>query len=374
MDYRAYLKSIYFDVNCPASFTGPGKLYQFVKSQGKYNISRNKIKHWLQEQDVYTLHKDIKRKFSRRRIITSGVDIQWGADLASVSNTAKYNVSVNYLLVVTDIFSKYLFVEPLKTKRAKDVADAFDRILRHGRSPQILQTDKGGEFNNRLFKSELRKKGIGYFTSQNEDVKVSPVERIIRTIRNKMHKMFQSNRSYRYLEHLQALVDSYNQTPHRSLPDNMSPAEVTKENEAVIWDYMYNKHRPDFFRPSKSNSRFKFNVGEMVRLAYVKYPFQRDYQQKWTSEIFKISNRSIKQGVPVYNLTDLANDKVSGTFYQEELQLIKKDENALWIIEKVILKRKRNGDYEYLVKYEGWPDKFNSWVKKDDIETINSKQ
>lgn len=366
MDYKEYLKSVYYDVESPGSFTSPEKLYQVIKSRGQFKISRNKIKQWLREQDVYTLHKDLKRKFIRRKIITSGVDVQWGADLASVSNTAKFNDGTNYLLVVVDFFSKYLFVEPLKTKRAQDVLRGFDKIFRHGRKPHIIETDKGGEFYNKLLKSKLQKLDVNYFTAQNENIKVSPVERVIRTFRNKMHKFFQRNRTYRFLEHLQDLVDSYNATPHRSLPQQMSPSQVTKQNEALVWDYMYNKQPNQPIKPE-----FAFKLGDLVRIAYNKYAFQRDYQQKWTSEIFKISERSIKQGIPVYKLIDFSNEAIVGTFYKQELQKVDKNQDALWIIEKVI--RKRKGGKEYLVKYLGWPSKYNSWIKKSDIQAISDR-
>lgn len=367
MDYRDYLQSIYFDAKSPGSFTSPEKLYQVIKKEGKFVISRNKIKRWLREQDVYTLHRDVKRKFTRRKFITSGVDVQWGADLADVSNTSKYNDGVTYLLIVIDVFSKYLFIEPLKSKRAKDVLQAFERVLRHDRAPHILQTDKGGEFNNKLFKSGLGKRDIVYFTAQNENIKVSPVERVIRTFRNKLHKLFQSKRSYRYLEDLQGLVASYNSTPHRSLPNRLSPTDVNKDNEAIVWDFMYNRNQND---PPALKQELKFKIGDLVRLAYNKYTFQRDYQQKWTSEIFKVAERFISQGTRNYRVDDFAGDAVIGSFYEQELQGVSKDEDALWIVEHILRKRKRGGTEEYLVKYEGWPDKFNSWVRKDDIRNI----
>lgn len=371
MDYRDYLKSVYFDVKHAGSFTSPEKLYQIVKNEGKYDISRNKIKQWLKEQDVYTLHKDLKRRFTRRQIITSGVDVQWGMDLANVSNTSKFNDDVTNLLMVIDVFSKYLFVQPLKSKRATDVLAAFDRILQDGRVPQIVYSDKGGEMNNRLFKSYLGKRNITYFTTQNENTKVSPVERVIRTFRNKMHKFFRFERSYRYLEHLQELTDSYNSTPHSSLPRHMSPADVSKENEALVWDFMYNKPRDKEVSTLNKQRQFKYNIGDLVRLAHNKYTFQKDYEEKWSSEIFKISERLIRQGIAVYRVTDFSNELITGTFYSQELQHVRKNADALWFVEKVIRKRKRKGVEEYLVKYEGWPDKFNSWVKKNDIENIN---
>ena len=310
MQYKDYLKSVYYDVNSPASFTSTEKLYQAVRRLGKYKISRQKIKQWLQEQDVYTLHRGVKRKFSRRKIITSGVNIQWGADLASVVNIAKYNSGVKYLLIVLDVFSKYLFVKPLKSKRAKDVTEAFNRILQEAQghhSVQILYFDKGGEFNNRLFKSYLQKNNIKYFTTQNENIKVSPVERVIRTFRNKMHKLFQSTRNYRYLEKLHDLAQSYNSTPHRSLPNHMSPSDVNEENEAIVWDHMYNNSKEN----DRTHATFKFIVGDLVRLAFNKYTFQRDYQQTWTSEIFKISERLVSQGIPVYKVIDFLNEPIT---------------------------------------------------------------
>jgi hypothetical protein len=58
MDYRDYLKSLYFDVNSQGRLQA-SKNYQVVKREGKYELPRVKIKHWLQKQDVHTLHRDI---------------------------------------------------------------------------------------------------------------------------------------------------------------------------------------------------------------------------------------------------------------------------------------------------------------------------
>jgi hypothetical protein len=297
---------------------------------------------------------------------------KWGADLATVTNTTKYNDNVRYLLVVMDEFSKYLFIEPLKSKRATEVLTAFQRILNQGRTPQSLQTDKGGEFNNRLFKTELQKIGIKYFTTQIENTKVATVERVVRTIRNKLHKLFQSKRSYSYLTNLNDLVQSYNLTPHRSLPNHMCPADVTKENEALVWDYMYKKKEERSTNLAKE--KFRYNVGDLVRLAYNKFAFQRDYMQKWTSEVFKISDRFVRQGIPNYTVIDLLGSPIIGSFYGEEVQKVGKDENALWVVEKILRKRKHAGMEEYLVKFDGWGDRFNSWVNKADIVDIGTSE
>ncbi len=77
----------------------------------------------------------------------------------------------------------------------------------------------------------------------------------------------------------------------------------------------------------------------MVRLSYKRYTFQRDYQRKWTSEIFKISDRFVRQNTPIYKVKDFLDDVLDGTFYEQELQKVVKADDALWIIEKRI----RNG-------------------------------
>ena len=57
------------------------------------------------------------------------VDSLWEADLAFVQDVAKENDRVNYLLVVIDVFSKYVWVRQLENKTAHSLLEAFDSIL-----------------------------------------------------------------------------------------------------------------------------------------------------------------------------------------------------------------------------------------------------
>ena len=53
---------------------------------------------------------------------------------------------------------------------------------------------------------------------------------------------------------------------------------------------------------------------------------------------------------------------LDGIFYEQELQKVKITDEV-YIIEKVLKTKKVKGKTEYLVKWRGFPDKFNSWVK-----------
>ena len=60
------------------------------------------------------------------------------------------------------------------------------------------------------------------------------------------------------------------------------------------------------------------------------------------------------------NITDLNNEEIIGTFYEQELQGTRQNE---FRTEKVI---KKKGDKLY-VKWKGYNSSFNSWIDKKDI-------
>ena len=65
------------------------------------------------------LHKPVKRKFERRRVLVNGIDKIWAADLADMKAFSNFNQGFKFLLPLIDIFSKYGWIIPLKIKRVK---------------------------------------------------------------------------------------------------------------------------------------------------------------------------------------------------------------------------------------------------------------
>ena len=69
----------------------------------------------------------------------------------------------------------------------------------------------------------------------------------------------------------------------------------------------------------------------------------------------------------VFKLRDKSGEELKGTWYQE-LQEIKRNR---YLVEEVFRKRiSKEGDREFLVKWKGWPEKFNTWVPTTDLERL----
>ena len=138
--------SKYHDVHTQASLGGVNR---FAKA---HKLPLKKAQRVLEQDLAYTLHKPLRRRFPTLPVIVGGLDDQWVIDLVEVQPLAKYNRGVRYLMTVVDVLSKYVWVQPLKAKTGVAVVKAFDKILRQGRKPNRLQTDRGKEFYNRAFK------------------------------------------------------------------------------------------------------------------------------------------------------------------------------------------------------------------------------
>ena len=75
----------------------------------------------------------------------------------------------SYVLVVQDVFSRFLWTEALVNKKPQTVAQAFEKILQKaGNAPRSLTTDQGPEFSG-PFTDMLNTKGIVASQKRPED-------------------------------------------------------------------------------------------------------------------------------------------------------------------------------------------------------------
>ena len=79
----------------------------------------------------------------------------------------KYNKGIKYFLCVIDIFSKYIWVVPLKDKTGISINNAFREIISKGRKPNKMWVDQGREFYNKLLKRCLKINNIEMYSTYN---------------------------------------------------------------------------------------------------------------------------------------------------------------------------------------------------------------
>ena len=184
------------------------------------------------------LHKPI-RKFNKRKVYSSFKDNIWGVDLADMQLRSKNNKEIRYLLCAIDLFSKYVFVVPLKGTKGITIANAFLRILgKSKRKPNKIWADQGSEFYNTHFKKWLNDNKIEMYSIHN-DRKSVVAERFIRTLKNKICKYMTAISKNVYFNVLNYIVDEYNNTCHKTI--KMKPTDVKNDSFAEYNRESYEK-------------------------------------------------------------------------------------------------------------------------------------
>jgi len=351
MDFKL-LERLYYDQKHPAGYSNAEVLYRYAKDEG---YTRAEIKKWLRKQRTYTLHRPARKHYIRNRIMVYRIDEQWEVDLADLVADIDVNDGWRYLFCCIDVLSKYAWVIPLKTKSAPSLVEGFEKLFSSTeRRPETIRADKGGEFVNKKVHAYLKKKNIRFFTSQNE-TKAAIVERFQRTLKGYMWRYFTQKGSNRWIDILPDMVHAYNNRVHRSI--KMKPVQVTKENVTLVRTNLYPNKYLDI--------RYKFRVGDFVRISKNKSAFEKGYKENWTEEIYTVTKRFARKP-PVYNIKDSQENTIVGTFYAEELQKVEKPE--LFILDEILQERGRGKKKEVFVSWKGYPKEANQWIPASYIE------
>lgn len=382
-----YLKKIYTDPSHPGSFSGPAKLKQVVDREGKHKISAKEISAFLEKQDTYNVNRTVRRTFRRGRIVTRGIKDQYDLDLIDMGRLSKHNDDVKFLLTAIDDFSRVAMVKPLKDKKANTVLEALKLMLSGTNKPRAVRTDFGAEFKNGKVKELFEMNNIKHFFAH-LPLKAQMIERFNQSLKQLIYRYLHNRNTYRYIDKLAAIVHSYNQRPHRSL-GNISPNQVTKTNEIPLWNEMY-INRPyrkvhttrgkakSSSRSSNSGdylkrvSRFKFKRGDLVRVSYNRRTFERSFNQRFSEEVFRIRQRFLRDNIPVYLLADLQGSVIFGKFYGPELVRVSKSDDSLFKVEKILKRRGKGKRREVLVRWLGYPPKFDSWQPLSSVKAIGN--
>ena len=202
------LHELYCNPKFPASLLSLQKFYREAK-KGINDFTYRNIVAWSKQSETYTMHKSARKNFCREQIYTNSIDYLWEIDLVDVSRLKEYNEGYTFLLVCIDTFSKYVWIRPLKKKTGEATVEAFMDIVRKDvRTPKNIHYDQGTEFTNRQFQQLIKSMNSNGYEAIN-DTKGAIVERVTRTLKNKMYRYFKAENTFRYMDVVQDLVESY---------------------------------------------------------------------------------------------------------------------------------------------------------------------
>lgn len=304
----------------------------------------------VKAQIVREIFKPARKKFPRRHVEVRGIDETFQADLIEFLPYARENDGHRYALTCIDIFSKFGFIEILKSKSAQNVSDAMRRIFETtGRVCKNMHTDQGSEFKG-AFKQLMQEYSVNHYHTQSH-LHASIVERFNKTIKIQLFKELHYHGSVRWIDFIHSVLNQYNYRVHSTI--KMAPANVKKIHEKSLLETVYSR-KYTLVPP-------KYKVGDCVRISKYKALFDRSFHPSWSTEIFKIAR--VRYTTPItYDLIDYQGDPVVGSFYEHEIAKTKYPDT--YLIERVL---KRVGPNRFLVRWVGFDSSHDSIVDGKDI-------
>ena len=325
---------------------GTFAIKQIINNKQRFGLGNFTMKDLSEE-----LNKPVINKFKRKKVIVNHIDEIHSCDLVDMIKYSRVNRGYKHIFTNIDIFSKYAWSFPIKSKKISDIKPCFQKIFKE-RKPKYIWSDQESSFFSKEMLTFFKDNNVKiYHTHSN--LKAVVIERFNRSLRELMMKSFVKNNNTVYYNILPELIKKYNNRFHRTI--KMRPIDVNKSNEKHINNTVYNY--------DITNKKPKYKINDLVRISLKRRELfdKPSANIKWSEELFKIYKIN-KSNVITYQLKDMNNEIIKGIFYEKELQLTKNISDE-YIIEK-ILRTNKNKIY---VKWRGYSNNFNSWIDKNSV-------
>ena len=305
-----------------------------------------------------------------------------------------------YIMVITDVCTKYIIIRPLKTKESTSIARELIKVFGDYSFPLVVQSDHGAEFENSVLQAISANLGI----QRNYSTPYSPrsngsAESSVKIVLNALRKMCKSNaREWSdYLPLVQLSVNRYIKSKSLTSPFSLMFARrvtlpddyANKDKHAIPRDimsieeleerieYMHNMVFPAINeREKKINElmRKRFDDNHML----VDIPVGSHVMVKVRQRPSKLSPiydgpytviRRNQGGS--YELKDEMNEILHRNYVPSELKVVNVDEKSIedeyFEIEAIRDHRGKASNREYLIKWKGYGERMCSWITADDV-------
>lgn len=366
------LESIYYNYGKVGALqNSPWKLLKLL--QHHYPKAKlSDIIEFLSKQPSYTVHhRAPNKKFPRRPIRVLTPRARYDADLLELRDLKPWNSGYQYGLIVIDIFTRYVWAKALKNKEASSTGAAWSDLIQEEQMPPPLTvyTDAGREFIGAAFQNVLKKYGGSkHRICSSDDFHCPFVERVIRTLKEKLFQAMTSEYTRRWIDLLPRIVNTYNSTTHSATKFTPNNAKDPKNFLSVVHNSV-----PLVDAEDQKQPKYKFKIGDYVRILKGQSPLDKGYLPRFTWEIFKVkSYANMKQptdryAVPAYILEDLDGEEIQhAVFYEPEMVYIHPKQLHGPAPIREILKQQDN---KVLVWFHGYPKSKATWIPRSRLVT-----
>ena len=225
----------------------------------------------------------------------------------------------NYLLVLVDVFSSYLFAIPLRRKTAKVMADTLNKFFKENPTYRFFHVDRGAEFVNAEVKDVLDARKVHLFHTHTMQ-KSYLSERKIRDVKG----------FYNNIRHMSTIPDvirsldvapRYNHDDWSGLVDVMTTKLNNKKHSRMKFtptviqnNFFYKNDDPNLTKDERvkgklglflaSDNWFK-DKGNKFKKAYLMDPFKiknkKEYRRRLPLGTRVVISKARKKGVTVEN-------------------------------------------------------------------------
>ena len=251
-------------------------------------INKDLIKIFVDE--IYS--KPPMRNCPTNKTMIKSVDETWSSDLLDMNDYGpKNNRSYRYIFVVIDNYSKFGWTITLRNKFSQSITDAFSEIIKSSnRKPNLLETDDGKEYVNKIFNEFLNNNKIKRY-SRYTDKGAAFAERFNKTIRNLLKKPVFEKGNADWISELPSVIKKYNNTIHHST--KMTPVQASKKtNERKVYSNLQDR---------RVRQKPKFKLGDLVRTADIKSVFCKGDSTNWSYKLYTITE-IIHDTIPSYRI------------------------------------------------------------------------
>lgn len=351
----------------PIAFSAPTAISRYFNG----TVPMSTIKSALQKVESYTLHREYKQPSVYNPYYAYLRRSQFQADLIDVAQLAASNDNVTFLLIIIDVFTRKIWVMPLKRKTGVQTRNALSAWLRAMNSqdsfPKSILTDSGKEFLNAPVRELMRANSVTMMQAKNIN-KAAIVERANKSLQIIIYKYLTEKGEAKYIDVLPLLVQTYNKRAHRTLQHFSPNAADDEKNEVKIRSIHLQRYQK--INAKRKKTKPPFEKGNTVRIktyATGVSSARRAYLQQFKGELFKIINVRLRMPVVMYELRSMNDEEaVEGGFYSNELVRVQGD---IFQVEKILRRRGRGRHEKLFVKWKYFDDKWNSWIKASDVQT-----